>query len=100
MANHKSAIKRHNQSVRRRERNQAVRSSVRTLVKKVRAAIESRDPEAIERKIREVNRMLDKAVTKGVLKRNTASRKLARLSRAAYLSRASARTSAEAEQPA
>ena len=100
MANHKSAIKRHNQSVRRRERNQAVRSSVRTLVKKVRAAIDSRDPEAIERKIREVNRMLDKAVTKGVLKRNTASRKLARLSRAAYLAQASARTSAEAEQPA
>ncbi len=100
MANHKSAIKRHNQSVRRRERNQAVRSSVRTLVKKVRAAIESRDPEAIERKIREVNRMLDKAVTKGVLKRNTASRKLARLSKAAYLARASSRTSAEAEQPA
>lgn len=97
MANHKSAIKRHNQSIRRRDRNQAVRSSVRTLVKKVRAAIESRDREAIEQKIREVNRLLDKAVTKGVLKRNTASRKLARLARAAYASQAPARTSAEAD---
>lgn len=93
MANHKSAIKRHNQSVRRRQRNQAVRSSVRTLVKKVRAAIESRDREAIEQKIREVNRLLDKAVTKGVLKRNTASRKLARLARAAH----EVRNPAEAE---
>ena len=93
MANHKSAIKRHNQSVRRRQRNQAVRSSVRTLVKKVREAIESRDREAIERKIREVNRLLDKAVTKGVLKRNTASRKLARLARAAH----AVRNPAEAE---
>ena len=97
MANHKSAIKRHNQSIRRRDRNQAVRSSVRTLVKKVRAAIESRDREAIEQKIREVNRLLDKAVTKGVLKRNTASRKLARLAKAAYAVQAPPRTSAEAD---
>lgn len=96
MANHKSAIKRHNQSVRRRQRNQAVRSSVRTLVKKVREAIESRDREAIEQKIREVNRLLDKAVTKGVLKRNTASRKLARLARAAH----AARNPAEADPAA
>ncbi len=86
MANHKSAIKRHNQSIQRRLRNQSVQSSVKTLIKKVKAAIDSEkpDPEAIAEKIREVNGSLDKAVGKGVIKRNTASRKLSRLARAAH----------------
>lgn len=84
MANHKSAVKRHQQSLRRRRRNQSVQSSVKTLVKKVRAAIDEKDPEAIAEKIREVNGSLDKAVVKGVIKRNTASRKLSRLARAAH----------------
>ncbi len=84
MANHKSAIKRHQQSIRRHQRNQSLQSRVRTLVKKVRAAIETKDQETIAEKIREVNGLLDKAVAKGVLKRNTASRKLARLARAAH----------------
>ncbi len=84
MANHKSAIKRHQQSIRRHERNQALQSRVKTLVKKVRTAIETADREAIAEKIREVNGLLDKAVVKGVIKRNTASRKLSRLARAAH----------------
>ena len=84
MANHKSAIKRHKQSVQRHLRNQAFRSRVRTLVKKTRVAIESKDRDAIAETIKEVNGLLDKAVLKGVLKRNTASRKMARLARAAH----------------
>ena len=84
MANHKSAVKRHHQSLRRRRRNQSVESSVKTLIKKVRAAIDSKNPEAIAEKIREVNGSLDKAVARGVIKRNTASRKLSRLARAAH----------------
>ena len=84
MANHKSAIKRHQQSIRRHQRNQSLQSRVRTLVKKVRAAIDAKDQETIAEKIREVNGLLDKAVAKGVLKRNTASRKLSRLARAAH----------------
>ena len=84
MANHKSAIKRHNQSVQRHLRNQSVESSVKTLIKKVKVAIDSKNPEAIAEKLREVNGLLDKAVVKGVIKRNTASRKLSRLARAAH----------------
>jgi len=84
LANHKSAIKRHKQSVQRHMRNQAFRSRVRTLVKKTRVAIGSKDPAAIAEKIKEVNGLLDKAVLKGVLKRNTASRTMARLARAAH----------------
>ena len=86
MANHKSAIKRHHQSIQRHLRNQSVQSSVKTLIKKVKATIdnENPDPAAIAEKIREVNASLDKAVVKGVIKRNTASRKLSRLARAAH----------------
>lgn len=84
MANHKSAVKRHQQSIRRHQRNQALQSSVKTLVKKVRAAIDGKDPKATAEKIRQVNALLDKAVVKGAIKRNTASRKLARLARAAH----------------
>ncbi len=84
MANHKSAVKRHHQSIKRHHRNQSVQSSVKTLIKKVKATIDGKNPEAIAEKIREVNGMLDKAVGKGVIKRNTASRKLSRLARAAH----------------
>ena len=98
MANHRSAVKRHQQSLRRRRRNQSLESSVKTLVKKVRAAIDSKDPEAIAVKIKEVNGLLDKAVVKGVIKRNTASRKLSRLARAGHrtLAREAAAKQAEA----
>ena len=100
MANHKSAIKRHKQSLRRHERNQALRSRVKTLVKKARAAIDSKDQEAITEKIREVNGLLDKAVLKGVLKRNTASRKLSRLARAAHQAAGEAAAGQAGDAPA
>lgn len=100
MANHKSAVKRHQQSIRRRRRNQSLESSVKTLVKKVRAAIDQKDPEVIAEKIKEVNGLLDKAVVKGVIKRNTASRKLSRLARAGHQAAASAATEAAAAKPA
>ncbi len=100
MANHKSAVKRHQQSIRRRRRNQSLESSVKTLVKKVRAAIDQKDPEVIAEKIKEVNGLLDKAVVKGVIKRNTASRKLSRLARAGHQAVASAAAETAAAKPA
>ena len=84
MANHKSAIKRHRQSEERQLRNQAVRSRVRSTIKNARAAIESKDEDAIALKLRDANQILYKAVSQGVLKPNTASRKLSRLSKAAH----------------
>lgn len=85
MANHKSAIKRHRQSEERQLRNQAVRSRVRSTIKNVRVAIESKDKDAITLKLRDANQILYKAVSQGILKSNTASRKLSRLSKAAHL---------------
>lgn len=85
MANHKSAIKRQGQNERRRHRNQSIQSSVRSTLKSTRLAIQSKDEEAIALKLKAANRALYKAVSKGVLKNNTAARKLSRLSRAAHV---------------
>jgi ribosomal protein S20 len=52
------------------------------LIKKARQAIESQNSDAVAQ-IRAVNRALGKAVSKGIIKRNTASRWLSRLSRSA-----------------
>ena len=82
MANHASALKRHRQSEKRRVRNQAIKTRLRHLVRDVRTAVSGRDAEAARTSLARAARALDKAVTKGVLHRNSASRKIARLARA------------------
>jgi len=79
LAVHKSVIKRHRQSLKRKVRNQEIKSRVKTLIKKVSSAVESQDRAKALAQLGEVNRALDKAVTKGILKRNTASRKLSHI---------------------
>jgi small subunit ribosomal protein S20 len=81
MANIKSAIKRIRQSERRRIRNAAVRTTVRTAVKGVRGAIESGVKDDARVALARTIQILDKAATKGVLHKNTASRKKSRLAR-------------------
>ena len=77
MANTKSAVKRIRTNENRRVRNRAVRSQVRSAVKEARAA------QGAEQKtsIAEAIRALDKAVSKGVIHRNTAARKKSALAR-------------------
>ena len=77
MANTKSAIKRIRQNERRRVRNRAVRSKVRTALKVARTVEGTEKRSTIEEAIR----FLDKAVTKGVIHRNTAARKKSKLAR-------------------
>jgi len=67
----------------RRARNIEAKSRLRTLIKKARAAVESKNSTDALSQIREVNRALGKAVSKGLIKNNTASRWLSRLSRSA-----------------
>ncbi len=81
MAVHSSVIKRHRQSLKRRARNQEGKSRIRTLIKKTRQAIEKKDRDGASLQLREVNRALSKAVRRGILKPNTASRWLSRLMR-------------------
>ena len=82
MANHPSALKRHRQSVKRHARNQVVKTRVRNLVRAVRDAIRNGDPAAARTEFARAARALDKAVVSGVLHRNNASRRIARLAQA------------------
>jgi small subunit ribosomal protein S20 len=80
LANTKSAIKRMRQSERRRARNRIIRSKVRTAVKTARAVVATPGAPASS-VVLDAIRALDKAVTKGVLHRNTAARKKSALAR-------------------
>ena len=80
MANHKSAIKRHKQSETRRTRNSSMKSTVKTAIKKVREAVTMKKGEEAKTSLKEAASLLDRAVSKGVLHRNNASRKISRLS--------------------
>jgi len=82
MNKHPSAQKRHRQSVKRHVRNQAIRSRVRTFVKRVRESIDASNRDEATERLQSAARAIDRAVTKGVLHRNTASRKISRLTRA------------------
>ena len=80
MANTKSAIKRIRTSEKRRQRNRAVRSRVRSLLKTARTAVITPGEDARVAVLQAI-RTLDKAVTKGVVHRNTAARKKSALAR-------------------
>ena len=80
MAHHKSAKKRIRRNARRAERNRSRISRVRTYVKKVEAAIAGGDKPAAEAAFHAAQPELQRGVTKGVLHRNTAARKISRLS--------------------
>jgi small subunit ribosomal protein S20 len=80
LANTKSAMKRIRQSENRRLRNRTVRSKVRTAVKTARTAVAESSGDA-RTVVLEAIRALDKAVTKGVIHRNTAARKKSGLAR-------------------
>jgi small subunit ribosomal protein S20 len=79
MATHKSAEKRIRQTAKRTAINRARRSRVRTFVRKVEAALASGDKEAAQLAFRLAQPELHRATTKGVLHKNTVSRKLSRL---------------------
>jgi len=81
MANIKSAIKRIRQSEKRRVRNAAVRSTVRTAVKGARTAIEGGQVDQARETLHRTIQLLDKAVTKGVVHKNAVARKKSRLTR-------------------
>ncbi|KHO28836.1 MULTISPECIES: 30S ribosomal protein S20 [Corynebacterium] len=75
MANIKSKQKRVLTNEKSRQRNKAVRSAVRTEIRKFREAVESGDKAAAEKQLRVASRALDKSVSKGVFHRNNAANK-------------------------
>lgn len=78
MANIKSAIKRIRQSEKRRVRNRAVRSRMRTYVKRANTAIVTGEDDAVE-VVRAAISELDRAAKKGVIHPNNAARRKSRL---------------------
>jgi small subunit ribosomal protein S20 len=81
MAHHPSAKKRIRQTAKRTEINRTRTSRIRTFIKKVEQAVASGDREAAQHALRAVEPEIRRGVNKGVLKLNTASRRISRLSK-------------------
>ena len=79
MPNHKSAEKRDRQNVKRREVNKSNRSQLRTQIKKLRAALTGNDKKQSQELLQPTVSLIDKAVNKGILHKNTAARHKSRL---------------------
>jgi small subunit ribosomal protein S20 len=79
MANHVSAEKRARQRITRTDRNRALRTSVRSAVKRARAAIETGNAKEAAAPVKEAAIALAKAVSKGILRKETASRTTSRI---------------------
>ena len=81
MATHKSALKRQKQDEKRRLRNVHVRSTLKTVIKKVTSAVNGQDIEKAKTALAEAIPAIDKAKSKGVIHGNTAARKVSRLTK-------------------
>lgn len=82
MANHKSAIKRHKQSIERAARNKANRTRVKNVIKDVRAAIQGDDKALAEKSLGQATSVIGKATSKGAIHWKNAARKISRLAKA------------------
>ena len=79
MANHKSALKRHRQSLIARARNRAMKTQVKNVIKAVRAAVELKDASAAQAALKDATAVLDSAASKKIIHWKTAARKVSRL---------------------
>jgi small subunit ribosomal protein S20 len=75
VANIKSQIKRNRTNEKARMRNKAVKSSLKTAIRKTREAVEAGDTAKATELMREASKKLDKAVSKGVIHKNAAANK-------------------------
>lgn len=81
MARHKSAIRQHRRSLRRKSVNTQNKSMLRTRMRKLREVIKDQDAEAAKQLLPGVFSAIDKSVKKGAIKKNTGSRYKSRLNR-------------------
>ena len=82
MANHKSAVKRHKQSLARNARNRANRTRVKNVVKAVQEQVQAQDKEQALQQLRLASSVLDRAAGKGAIHWKKAARKISRMQRA------------------
>ncbi|HET6515382.1 MAG TPA: 30S ribosomal protein S20 [Thermodesulfovibrionales bacterium] len=78
-----SALKKVRQSEKNRLRNKSVKTEVKTIVKKVEASVTSKNREELQMAFAEATKVINKAASKGILPKNTASRKISRLAKLA-----------------
>ena len=81
MANHKSALKRARQTVKRTERNRFYKTRIKNITREVREAVAAGDSEKATEALKSANQNFHKYVSKGILKKNTAARKVSRLTK-------------------
>lgn len=81
MANHKSAIKRARQSEDRRVRNRSCKTRMKNVIRGLDAALAAKAPEKAAEELKKAVSEIAVAASKGVIHRNTASRKISRLAR-------------------
>ena len=81
MPNLKQAKKRMRQDAKRRLANRAVKSSLKSHIKRTQRAVADRAPEAAQRELAAAIHRLDKAAQKGIINQNAAARKKSRLAR-------------------
>lgn len=79
MANHKSAEKRIRQTQKRTERNRYYRTKAKNIIKSVREAVDNKDNTKANEAFKNANQQLHSFVSKGILKKNAAARKVSRL---------------------
>ena len=82
----KSALKANRQNIKRREHNRQMRSTLRTALKAIRAALDEKDLDGAKAALSKTVSIVDKMATKGIIHRNTAGRYKSRL--ASHLERA------------
>ncbi|MFC1811948.1 30S ribosomal protein S20 [Thermodesulfobacteriota bacterium] len=81
MANHKSALKRARQNEIRRLRNKSLKTRTKNATKSVRRAVDEKSIETARSELDSAKSVIDKSARKGVIHKNTAARKISRLSR-------------------
>ncbi len=82
MANHKDAIKRNNQNIRRRAANRHYRSVMRNQIKRTRAAIDAGDQNTANDELKKAVSIIQRVAGKGIIHRNQAARRVSRLNAA------------------
>ena len=81
MANHKSALKRARQNTIRQLRNKTYKTRIKNVVKTVRSAAGENSSETVLNDLNTAKSVIDKAAKKGIIHKNTAARKISRLSK-------------------
>ncbi len=79
MASHASAVKAHRQSLKKRDQNREMRSTLRTAIKNLRALIDAKDLDGAKKQLPATVSLIDKMAAKGIIHDNAAARHKSRL---------------------